>query len=163
MIDAQSAKKMAPLGFVMFTAMAAICVWMFVGVALPSVVDIYDRAPSVRLGSIGFLMPMLALSSASIAAVAVARFFYADKLAHSLEMVMLWIMLPTVFLIPVFSIGGSFLQRHYMPQLGYYYCNKLSGNPTLWTNDWVRDPAWCVYKKDHAWVREQAAAQGAVK
>ncbi len=76
---------------------------------------------------------------------------------------MLWIMLPAIALIPVFTLGGSFLQHRYLPKMGYYYCDQLSGNPTLWFNDWVRDPAWCVYKKDHAWVREQAAQQGLQK
>jgi hypothetical protein len=161
--DVVRAKKMAPLGVAISLTTVAICIWIFVGDALPSIADILHRAPVVRIRSVSFLMPAGALMFLAIGAVAVARFLYAHHAAHSLEMVTLWISLPTVFLIPVFSIGGSFLQRHYMPQLGYHYCDQLSGNPTVWFNDWVRDPAWCVYKKDHAWVREQAAARDAAK
>jgi hypothetical protein len=161
--DYQKAKKWAPLGFILSIAIAALCVWMFVAIALASLNDIRSSAPVVRITSGAFVLPALALMFGSIAPLTVARFFYAHRLAHSLEMIMLWIMLPTVFLIPVFMIGGSFLQRHYMPPLGYYHCDKLSGNPSLLSNDWVRDPAWCVYKKTHEWVREQAAQQGAAK
>ncbi len=161
--DVVRAKKMAPLVLAMSIAMTALGIWMFVGDALPTIDDIRARAPSVRITSGAFLGPAITLMFSAGILLAIARFFYANRLAGFAERLMLWIMLPTIFLIPVFSIGGSFLQRHYMPELGYHLCDKLSGNPTLWFNDWVRDPAWCVYKKDHAWVREQAAAQGVGK
>lgn len=162
-LDLAKAKKMAPFGFVVFVALVAAGVWVFVSDALPSLADVYARAPSVRIRSAAFAGPLGALVFLSGASLAVARFFYASRLARFSEMAFLWIGLISIPLMLVVIVGGSFLQRHYMPQLGYHYCNKLSGNPTVWFNDWVRDPAWCVYKKDHAWVREQAAAKGAAK
>jgi hypothetical protein len=161
--DIAKAKKMAPFVLVVSIAMTALGVWMFVGDALPSIGDIHARAPSVRITSVAFLGPAIALIFAAGILLAIARFFYAHRLASFAELFMLWTMLPTMFLIPVFFIGGSFLQRHYLPQMGYHYCDKLTGNPTLWFNDWVRDPAWCVYKKDRTWVREQAAQHGSAK
>jgi hypothetical protein len=162
-LDLQRAKKFAPLGLVTSSLMVALGIWMFAGDALPSLADIRNRAPSVRVSSATFLGPMFALMFSALALLSIARFFYANRLARFAELAFVWIGLVCIALIPVITISGGFLQRHYMPQLGYHYCDQLSGNPTLWFNDWVRDPAWCVYKKNHAWVREQAAAQGGQK
>jgi magnesium-transporting ATPase (P-type) len=157
--DAIKAKRIAPLVFILFAFMGIMCIWMFVGIALPSIADIRHSAPSVRITSGAFWTPTWGLACLSLAAAAIPRFFLATKLAERLEKIALWIVLPAVLLIPVFLIGGSLLQRHYMPHLGYHYCDQLSGNPTVWFNDWVRNPAWCVYGKRHEWVREQAARQ----
>ncbi len=161
--DLQRAKKMAPLALLVSGLMVALTVWTFVGVALPSIADIRAHAPSLRITSVAFLGPLGALLFLMLALTAIARAFYANRFALFAEKSFVWIGLVFIVLIPVFSVGGSFLQHHYLPKLGYHYCNKLSGNPALRFNDWVRDPAWCVYQKDHDWVREQAAAQGAAK
>lgn len=51
------------------------------------------------------------------------------------------------------------LVRIVMPMYGYSICHKLDGGLSLWHNDWVRDPAWCVRGKSHEWVFEQATAK----
>jgi hypothetical protein len=48
------------------------------------------------------------------------------------------------------------LQQHYMPKMGYFECGLLRGNPTLYSTDWIKNPAWCVKGKDRDWVFEQA-------
>lgn len=68
-----------------------------------------------------------------------------------------------IFVAAVFMIAGvpvlTFMQYHYMPQLGYSKCNILGGHPNMWFNDWVRNPEWCVRGKGRAWVLEQAQRQ----
>ncbi|MDA8522858.1 hypothetical protein [Acidovorax sp. NCPPB 4044] len=65
-----------------------------------------------------------------------------------------------IFIAAAFLILGvpllTFAQYQYMPRLGYSKCNELRGHPTLWFNDWVKNPEWCVRGKDRAWVLEQA-------
>ncbi|GKT21895.1 hypothetical protein [Acidovorax sp. SUPP3334] len=65
-----------------------------------------------------------------------------------------------IFAAAAFMIVGvpvlTFLQYHYMPQLGYSKCNILRGHPNMWFNDWVKNPEWCVQGKDRAWVLQQA-------
>ncbi|WP_139225636.1 hypothetical protein [Paracidovorax konjaci] len=65
-----------------------------------------------------------------------------------------------IFAIAVFMIVGmpilTLAQYHYMPKLGYSKCNELQGHPTMWFNDWVKNPEWCVRGKDRAWVLQQA-------
>ena len=66
----------------------------------------------------------------------------------------------SIFAAAAFVVIGvptlKFLQFHYMPQFGYSKCYDLSGRPTMWFNDWVKNPEWCVRGKDRAWVLEQA-------
>lgn len=49
-----------------------------------------------------------------------------------------------------------FAQNQLMPKIGYTKCNILQDHPTIWFNDWVRNPAWCVAGKSREWIREQA-------
>lgn len=51
---------------------------------------------------------------------------------------------------------ATWAQYHFMPEWGYTQCNILKGHPTLWFNDWVRNPEWCVGGKDRDWVAQQA-------
>lgn len=66
------------------------------------------------------------------------------------------IMFAGIFALLIGMPVATFLQYRYMPLLGYSPCNILQGNPNKWSNDWVRNPQWCVRGKDRAWVKEQS-------
>ncbi|WP_152643543.1 hypothetical protein [Paracidovorax citrulli] len=57
-----------------------------------------------------------------------------------------------VFGMPLLTLA----QYSYMPKLGYSKCNGLRGHPTMWFNDWIKNPEWCVPGKDRAWILDQA-------
>ncbi len=127
---------------------------------VPMIYDLVERPASLRVGSLAFLQPVGTAMCISILVLVFLRLRRLEKAANWVEeRVLLPVVVLGLILIPVLSIGGSLLQRYYLPRMGYHYCDKLSGNPTVWSNDWVKDPELCVYKKTHEWVREQAAAK----
>jgi hypothetical protein len=156
MMDGQKAREVAVWAVPMFLALAGLGLWVTVGDVVPTLRDLARQAPSLRLRSLSLLMPLFTLFCLLTAALFPLRILRMDRAAGRAQAA--WLVLTAVLLAlaPVVSLGSSWLQRHYLPPLGYHYCDKLDGNPTVWFNDWVKDPAWCVYGKDHAWVRAQA-------
>jgi hypothetical protein len=118
---------------------------------------IWTGEPSIRISSAAFIAILGVLLSVTFFALVVARWLRADALAVKVEVPLAWLSIVTIISVPLFSIGGSLLQHGLLPRYGYHYCNLLSGNPTVWFNDWVKNPEWCVRGKTHEWVREQAA------
>jgi hypothetical protein len=112
---------------------------------------------SFRITSVSFVLPVgIALCIVVLVLVA-ARLAGAHAVAVKVEVPLAWLCIITLIAIPIISIAGAFLQHWLFPKYGYSYCNLLSGNPTVWFNDWVKNPEWCVRGKTHDWVREQAA------
>lgn len=140
----------------LFLGIAASCVWATLHGIVPVFQGIAARAPAVRIAPAAQLAPFVALVCimaivlgamrvAKCREAAIAKFeraFTIAVLASGLVML----------LIPV----TSFVQRLYMPSLGYTECYELQGNPTLWFTDWVKDPASCVKGKSLEWVRNRA-------
>lgn len=140
----------------LFIGIVANCVWATLHGVVPVFQGIAARAPVVRIAPAAQLAPFVAvvcimaivLGAMRVALcreAAIAKFeraFTIAVLASGLVML----------LIPV----TSFIQRLYMPSLGYTACYELQGNPTLWFTDWVKDPALCVKGKSLDWVNEQA-------
>ena len=120
--------------------------------------DLVEQPASIRIGSLVFLQPVFAALRLCVFLLAFLRIKQIEKTANWVERcIFMPLLVLALILIPVLNVSGSLLQRHYLPRMGYHYCDKLSGNPTVWSNDWVKDPELCVYKKTHEWVREQAA------
>lgn len=157
MMDGQKAKEVAVWAVPMFLALAGLGVWVSIGDVIPTLRDIATQTPSLRIRSLSLLMPLFALFCLLTAGLFPLRIMQLDQAADIVQKIWLVLTATILLLVPVVSLGSSWLQRHYLPQLGYHYCDKLSGNPTVWFNDWVKNPDWCVYQKDHAWVRAQAA------
>ena len=140
----------------LFLGIAASCGWATLHGVVPVFQGIAARAPVVRIAPAAQLAPCVAvvcimaiiLGAMRVAlcrAAALAKFeraFTIAVLASGLVML----------LIPV----TSFIQRVYMPSLGYTACYELQGNPTLWFTDWVKDPALCVEGKSLEWANGQA-------
>jgi len=140
----------------LFLGIAASCVWATLHGIVPVFQDIAARAPVVRIAPAAQLAPFVAvvctmaivlgaMRVAQCREAAIAKFERAFTIAVLASGVMM-------LLIPV----TSFIQRLYMPSIGYTACHELQGNPTLWFTDWVKDPALCVKGKSLEWVNEQA-------
>lgn len=132
--------------------------WVTIDGLVPMIRDIAEQPASLRIGPLLFLLPVFAILCLSILFLFVFRIRLYEKAAIWVERrILIPVVVVMLILIPVLIVGGSLLQRHYLPKMGYHYCNKLNDNPSVWFNDWVKDPELCVYKKTHEWVREQAA------
>lgn len=156
MHDIPALRKIMLWSTPLFLGIAASCVWVTLHGIVPVFQGIAARAPAVRVAPAAQLAPFVAvvclmaivlgaMRVAKCRAAAIAKFeraFTIAVLASGLVML----------LIPV----TSFIQRVYMPSLGYTACYELQGNPTLWFTDWVKDPALCVKGKSLDWVNEQA-------
>lgn len=160
MTNRQRAKQTAPWAVPMFAALAGLGAWVSIGDVIPTLRGLADQDPSLRIRSLSLLMPLFALFCLLTASLFPLRILQLDRAANVIEKIWLALTATILLSIPVVSLGSSWLQRHYLPPLGYYYCDKLDGNPTVWFNDWVKNPAWCVYGKNHAWVRAQAKESG---
>ncbi len=156
-VDVEKARKVAPFLMIVSMALAALSVFVFIDRAWIPLMAILDYQPSLRVTSGAFVAPLAALLFLVLFALALARLLRASAYADKAEVPLVWLCIATLIAVPVVSIGGSLLQHGLLPKYGYHYCNLLSGNPTVWFNDWVKNPEWCVRGKTHEWVREQAA------
>jgi hypothetical protein len=155
--DTERAKRMAPIGIAISLALIALFAFIFKVRGWDPLLEFLGGEASFRITSSAFVAPIAILFLLLILVVAIARLFSAHQFAAKVEIPLAWLSIATIIAIPVLSIGGSILQHGLLPRYGYHYCNLLSGNPTVWFNDWVRKPEWCVRGKTHDWVREQAA------
>ncbi len=121
--------------------------------------DLIAGAPVVRIGwadplaLVVFPLLLILLVSLVLKAIPLGHRFQ-PALVRSL----LGLLIAGVVLLVAVLPAARFAQSGYMTGLGYSACNALQGNPSLWFQDWVKDPAWCVSGKTPAWVREQAAS-----
>lgn len=140
----------------MFSAMAALCLWMTWDL-VTLMQHIAARAPMVRfwpgavIGPVGLVFFGAALILALVRATA-----YEGPFTRMLDKVLLYSGLVQVGLIGLIFFASSIAQNHVMPARGYTQCSLLQGNPSLWFTDWIQNPNWCVSGKDMAWVLEQA-------
>lgn len=164
MIDVTALKKMAFWGVPLMLFGAWLGIWGTIYGLVPMIRDLAEQPASLRIGPLGFLQPVGAALSLSMLVLFFLRIGRFEKAGNWVERrVFLPIVVLGLILIPVLVIGGSLLQRHYLPRMGYHYCSMLEGGPSMWSNDWVKDPELCVYQKTHEWVREQAAAKKAAR
>lgn len=132
--------------------------WSTIYGLVPMIRDIAEQQASLRIRSLGFLQPIGTVVALVTLVAVILRIWRFDKAVNWVERrIMIPVVVIMLILIPVLIIGGSLLQRHYLPRMGYHYCDKLNDNPSVWFNDWVKDPELCISKKTHEWVREQAA------
>lgn len=123
--------------------------------------DLIARAPVIRIGwadplaLVVFPLLLVILVTVTLKAVPTGE-KWTPVLARCIHALLIVGTLVLFLVLP----ATRFLQDDYMSSIGYAECNVLKGNPTIWFNDWVKDPAWCVPGKDLEWVRHQASAQG---
>lgn len=124
--------------------------------------DLVARAPVIRIGWVDplalvvFPLLLAILVAVTLKAVPTGQ-KWAPVLARCIHVLLAIGTLVFLLVLPAIR----FLQDDYMSSIGYAECGALKGNPTIWFNDWVKNPAWCVQGKDLEWVRQQAAAQEA--
>jgi hypothetical protein len=132
--------------------------WYIVTLLIPEVQRLASLAPVIRIGAAAVLgPPLLILIVISLIGLILRAIPAYENISaflwRALNILILWIMIPLLFFVLLIARP---LQQHYMPKLGYLECGLLSGNPTLYFTDWVKNSAWCVKGKDREWVFEQA-------
>jgi hypothetical protein len=164
MIEVERLKGMLWWGLPLMFGLLALFSWSFLAGVPRMYAELQQAAPSLSISTGLVLMPLFAFMVAAWIVMMPLRIWRLEKWANWFEK---RIAIPSLVLcvisIPIVLIGGRILQQTYLPQMGYSECNKLRGAPSVYFTDWVKDPAWCVYQKDHAWVREQAAKADAAK
>jgi len=154
--DVKKVRKGMLWGIPLFLAAIAGCLWMTTEIMVPTIVDIANLAPAVQISPSALIAPfgagmlMLLLIVGGMRAIPLS-----ERIVKPVEHAMIIVMLGAfvgMWLVPITGIA----QHFFMPSLGYYPCNILRGSPNKWSNDWVRDPVWCVKGKTVEWVNEQA-------
>lgn len=124
-----------------------------------AVTDFLQGGPVVRFGSayvlalVVFPIILVVMTLSALSAVPAAPKFSA-LLGRTLNWLAVVAAVTLLVVMPLLSL----MQHHVMPSRGYSKCELLAGQPTLYFNDWVKNPLWCVRGKDLDWVRSQAAA-----
>jgi len=154
--DVKKVRRGMLWGVPYFMALIAGCYWMTTELLISTVVDIAYRAPAVQITPGALIAPFLATMLILGIVVGCMRTIpLRERIVKPFEYAMLLASLlgvAVMCLIPVAAVALHF----FMPSLGYYPCNILRGSPNKWSNDWVRDPVWCVKGKTVEWVNEQA-------
>ncbi|MDA8444830.1 hypothetical protein [Paracidovorax valerianellae] len=154
--DVKKVRRGMLWGVPYFMALIAGCYWMTTELLISTVVDIAYRAPAVQITPGALIAPFLATMLILGIVVGCMRTIpLRERIVKPFEYAMLLASLlgvAVMCLIPVAAVTLHF----FMPSRGYYPCNFLQGSPNKWSNDWVRDPVWCVKGKTVEWVNEQA-------
>lgn len=158
--EAQKVRKAMRIGLPSIITFLFLCCFVVLPELYRSINDLIASSPAVRL-SMAATSVFFALPLASI--MLVLSVFKGIPIKWSGVDLLVRLLNINIFAAAAFMVIGvpmlTFLQYHYMPKLGYSKCNELQGHPTMWFNDWVKNPEWCVRGKDRAWVLEQAQRQ----
>lgn len=158
--EVQKVRKAMRIGLPSIIIFLFLCCFVVAPELYRSINDLVNSSPAVRLSvaatSVFFALPlaliMLLLSAFKGIPIKWSGVEFLVKLLNI-----------NVFAAALFMVVGvpvlTLLQYHYMPKLGYSKCNELQGHPTMWFNDWIKNPEWCVRGKDRTWVLEQAQRQ----
>jgi hypothetical protein len=162
-LDVEKMKSVLWWGVPLVLASTVGFMWTFFDDVPRMYAELHKQSPSLRIRTGSLVMPIGAIMFFSILLLMPFRIFKIEKWAARIEKYLLiGSLIVFVVSLPIVLIGGHILQQTYLPGMGYTECNKLNGAPSVYFTDWVKNPAWCVYKKDHKWVREQAAKAGVV-
>ncbi|WP_208908446.1 hypothetical protein [Paracidovorax avenae] len=160
--EVQKVRKAMRIGLPSIIIFLFLCCFVVVPELYRSISDLINSAPTVRVSmaatSVFFALPLALIMLLLSAFKGIPIKWRGVELLVNLLNI-------NIFAAAVFIVIGvpmlTFLQYHYLPKLGYSKCNELQGHPTMWFNDWVKNPEWCVRGKDRAWVLEQAQRQTA--
>ncbi|ABM33826.1 hypothetical protein QRO11_13860 [Paracidovorax citrulli] len=150
-------RKAMVIGLPSIVFVIFLCCFFVLPEVFRSINDLLNDSPVVRISvagsSVFFALPLALIMLVLAASKAIPiKWNGADFFVRLLNI--------NIFVAGAFMVIGmpalTLAQYHYLPTLGYSKCNELRGHPTMWFNDWVKNPEWCVHGKDRAWVMEQA-------
>lgn len=162
--DLQQVQKSLWFGLPTTILILLACYFIAMPEVMQTIKDIRDRSAIVRVAVAGFglfiMVPMIFF-------LVPLSLLKAVPVHGKITFIMERLLNINIFIAGAFVVVGmpllTLAQYYYMPKLGYSKCNELQGHPTMWLNDWVRNPEWCVRGKDRAWVLEQAQRQTEVQ
>jgi hypothetical protein len=142
-------------------ASAVLFCWAFFQAVLPGIQRLAELSPAVRIVPLGLLLPLIAAISVMGAVIGLLRSLPVERACvPALQRAVHLMVLATFGTMLVIAAGSTVVQNHLMPRYGYTRCDVLQGSPSLWSSDWVRNPAWCQRGKTLEWVDTQARAAG---
>lgn len=122
--------------------------------------DLMEEGEAVIRMSGGILMPVINVLmmpiSAIVALAGIALTLGKEKWVSSLRLKTSSIMHICIGASLLLLLVQPVVTRYVMPKYGYHICQKLDGGLSMWHNDWVRNPDWCVRGKTREWVRAMA-------
>ena len=163
MIDLQRLRRATVWGVPFLLLTIVFIIWVFVNDVPSTINDLKNSAPSLRIAPLGLMMPIFTLLLTSLLVLIPLRLMQLEKAGAIAEKIMIAFLVILLFMAPILMIGGSLLQNHYLPDMGYHRCDELPFSRSIYSDHWVKDPKWCVRGKGHDWVREQAAKEQAAK
>lgn len=155
-VDPQLVRRQFIWSAPLLLGVAALCAWVAAAVVYPAFGDIAAEAPVVRLYAWGLHAPLVALLC-----VLTVVFEAAVILGHQHAALLTRRVLRAVFYAMLLAIAATLLfsgplQRWQMPRHGYHACDLLDGQPSLWFDDWVRNPALCIKGATREGIRSQS-------
>ncbi|MDA8455154.1 hypothetical protein M4R22_10295 [Acidovorax sp. GBBC 3334] len=151
------AKQSLPWSLPALLLIAVGCYFLGLNDLAVTINDLIHQSPIVRISTAPILTPLLlAMSLLTFVGLPLKAVPALPRLVKGLEIWVVRIALANFLVLVTVVPASPFLQNHFMPQMGYSKCNVLQGHPTIWFNDWIKEPAWCVDGKDRAWVLSQA-------
>lgn len=160
--EVRKVRKAMQVGLPSIIIFLFLCCFVVVPEIYQSINDLVHSVPAVRLSivatSVFFALPLALI-------MLLLSVFKGIPINWSGVELLVRLLNINIFAAAAFMVIGvpmlTLFQYHYMPKLGYSKCNELHGHPTMWFNDWIKNPEWCVRGKDRAWVLEQAQQQAA--
>jgi heme A synthase len=131
--------------------------WIFIFSFQQLTHGLNERDSVLHIQSGVVILPLISITMMLLLALDIARCIPCDSLADKLEIWFMRLLFATLILIPFVLIGGTLIQNHYLPKMGYSKCTDLMHNRSMLANYWIKPTDLCVSGKTVDWVREQAA------
>ena len=155
--DPREIRKILPIGVPSALAVLAMSYLLTFHVLVPTVGDLQSQSQMIRIYAGAVLGPFIApLALMMLVVVPMKAVPIFETFTKKTEKPFNLLVLINGIVLVLVLTTSTFLQNHYMLQLGYSRCDLLQGNPTMWFSDWVKNPDWCVQGKTREWVNEQA-------
>lgn len=155
-------RKFLPIFLPTAALMTAVCIFSIIPNITDAYHDIVNRSPIIRI-TIGYVLviPVLPLMLLTSVVLVMKSVSIDGLILNALIKIINYLVFISALFLLILVPAGKYYEYLYLEGIGYHQCNQLRGRPTMWFNDWVKNPEWCVRGKDRAWVLEQAQLQAA--
>lgn len=155
-------RKFLPIFLPAAALMVAVCVFSIIPDMAGTYHDIVNRSPIIRI-AIGYalVMPVLPLLLVTSAALVMKVVHINGLILNAATRIVNCLVIISALFLFIAIPAGKYYESYYLEGIGYSRCSELRGHPSMWFNDWVKNPEWCVRGKDRTWVLEQAQQQAA--
>ncbi|WP_152034145.1 hypothetical protein [Paracidovorax avenae] len=157
-------RKFLPIFLLLSALITAVCVFSIIPDIGETFNSISAKEPIIRV-AVGYVlvMPVLPLMLVTSAVLVIKSIPYNGVILIYLIKILNCLVFASALFIIFIIPAATWYQYRYLESIGYSRCSEIQGRNTMWFNDWIRNPEWCVRGKDRAWVLEQAQKQAVQK